>query len=71
MVFTRPTWTEAANWMMGEMVVVVEALLVIAIVWQGIEYMFHRRLDHDRWLAILFGGGLAMAGQAAVGWMLS
>lgn len=71
MVFTRPTWTEAVTWMMGEMVALVEALLVIAIVWQGVQYMLTRRLDHDRWLAILFGGGLAMAGQAAVGWLLS
>lgn len=71
MVFTRPTWTEAATWMMQEMMLVVEALLVIAVVWQGVQYMFHRRLDHDRWMAILFGGGLAMAGQAAVGWLLS
>lgn len=70
MTFTTPTWVQAAVWFEGEMRVVAEALITIAIVWQGIQYMFGK-FDHDRWQAILIGGGMALAGRAFGGWLMS
>ena len=70
MVFTRPTWVDAAVWFEGQMMLAAGMLLTIAIVWQGIQYMLGK-FDHERWLAIVFGGGMALAGQRFVGWLLS
>ena len=70
MVFTSPTWVDAAVWFEAQMALVAEGLLTIAIVWQGIQYMLGR-FDHDRWLAILIGGGMAVAGRGFAGWLQS
>lgn len=69
MMFTRPTWLDAAVWFEAQMALVAGMLLTIAIVWQGIQYMFGR-FDHDRWLAIVIGGGMALAGRNFAGWLL-
>ena len=70
MTFTRPTWVDAVVWFEAEMVVVAGLLVTIAVAWQGVQYMLGK-WDHDRWLAIVFGGGMAVAGQRFVGWLLS
>ena len=69
MTFTSPTWVDAAVWFEGQMQLVAGLLLTIAIIWQGLQYMFGR-WDHDRWLAIVIGGGMAVAGRGFVGWLL-
>jgi len=70
MMFTRPTWLDAVVWFEAQMALVAGGLLTIALVWQGIQYMFGR-FDHDRWLAILIGGGMAVAGRGFAGWLFS
>lgn len=70
MTFSAPTWVDAAVWFAAQMAAVAEGLLLIALVWQGIQYMFGR-FDHDRWLAILIGGGMAVAGRGFAGWLFS
>ena len=69
MTFTTPTWVDAAVWFQNQMQLIAGGLLTVAIVWQGIQYMFGK-WDHDRWLAIVFGGSLAVAGGAFWGWLL-
>jgi len=69
MVFTSPTWVDAAVWFEAQMALVAEGLLTIALVWQGIQYMLGK-FDHDRWLAIVIGGGMAVAGRGFAGWLL-
>ena len=70
MTFTRPTWLDAVVWFEAEMMLVAVGLLTIAIVWQGVQYMLGK-FDHDRWVAILIGGGMAMAGRGFAGWLTS
>ncbi len=69
MVFTSPTWVDAAVWFEAQMALVAGMLLTIALVWQGLQNMFGR-FDHDRWLAIVIGGGMAVAGRGFAGWLL-
>ncbi len=69
MVFTSPTWVDAAVWFEAQMALVAEGLLTIALVWQGLQYMLGK-FDHDRWLAIVIGGGMAVAGRGFAGWLL-
>ena len=70
MTFTTPTWVDATVWFEGQIVLVAEAVITVAIVWQGVQYMLGK-WDHDRWLAIVFGGGMALAGRGFAGWLLS
>ena len=70
MVFTTPTWVNAVVWFEGQMALVAGFLLTIAVVWQGVQYMLGR-FDHERWVAILIGGGMATAGRGFAGWLLS
>jgi len=62
MVFTRPTWLDAAVWFEAQMALVAGMLLTIAVVWQGLEYMFGR-FDHDPPAA---GSWIADAGPVRV-----
>ena len=70
MTFATPTWVQAAVWFEGQMALIAGMLLTIAISWQGVQYMLGK-FDHDRWLAILIGGGMAAAGRGFWGWLLS
>ena len=70
MVFTSPTWVDAAVWFEAQLALVAEGLLTIALVWQGLQYMLGK-FDHERWLAIVIGGGMAVAGRGFAGWLLS
>ena len=70
MTFSTPTWLDAAVWFEGQMQLLAGGLLTIAIVWQGVQYMLGK-WDHDRWVAILIGGGMAVAGRGFAGWLMS